>query len=150
MLGVKNPENCDIVAADWSGGCSWDERARATYYRTPSLTPLSIAMWFPSSLVLLLCSALVAANTEKAIFLGPAPSTETSVIGDLEIPQLAPSEHCTNCRAIRTRLATTFAGEGAEHWVRIDGLDEGRRYEVRICWAATVCGISCLRSQLHV
>jgi hypothetical protein len=89
-------------------------------------------------LVALCLLNFAAANVEKEIFLGPAPSTLTLSDVGSHLPQLVPSEHCSNCRAIRTRLSTSFAGRGAEHWVKVDGLEEGRRYEVRICWAATV------------
>jgi hypothetical protein len=41
-----------------------------------------------------------------------------------------------------TRLAVQFPTEavprGLESWYLLRGLDEGRRYEVRICWPATV------------
>jgi hypothetical protein len=82
-----------------------------------------------------------AANVEKQIFLGPPPSTVTLGGVGSHLPQLAPSEHCSNCRAIRTRLSTSFSGRGAEQWMKVDGLEEGKRYEVRICWAATVLAI---------
>lgn len=92
------------------------------------------------AIVLACLLQLAAANVEKEIFLGPPASTDpdVSLAGHL-VPQLASSEHCSNCRAIRTRLNTSFVGKGVEHWVRVNGLEEGRRYEVRICWAATVC-----------
>ncbi|KAI5855839.1 hypothetical protein BZA05DRAFT_369420 [Tricharina praecox] len=90
------------------------------------------------AIVLACLLQLAAANVEKEIFLGPPASTDpdVSLAGHL-VPQLASSEHCSNCRAIRTRLNTSFVGKGVEHWVRVNGLEEGRRYEVRICWAAT-------------
>ena len=96
----------------------------------------SALVYLAIGLVCLLYPA--AANVEKEIFLGPSASTDVPLLGGRLIPRLANSEHCSNCRAIRTRLDTSFVGKGAEHWVRIDGLEEGRRYEVRICWAATV------------
>jgi hypothetical protein len=76
---------------------------------------------------------------EKEIFIASAPPKLVldNSIGS-HLPQLMPSEHCRSCRAIKTRLGTSFIGKGMEHWVRIDGLEDGRRYEVRICWAATV------------
>ncbi|KAA8893937.1 hypothetical protein FN846DRAFT_976710 [Sphaerosporella brunnea] len=92
---------------------------------------------YSAFLVALCFLGFAAANVEKEIFLGPAPSSwSLNGVGD-HLPQLAPSEHCSNCRAIRSRLSTSFAGKGAEHWVKIDGLKEAKRYEVRICWAAT-------------
>jgi hypothetical protein len=95
---------------------------------------------YSAFLVALYLLKFAAANVEKAIFLGPEPSTVSldDVGSHLGLPQLVPSEHCSNCRAIRTRLSTSFSGRGAEHWVQVNGLEEGKRYEVRICWPATV------------
>jgi hypothetical protein len=43
----------------------------------------------------------------------------------------------------RTRLNASFptddAPRGSEHWLLLDGLSPAARYEVRICWLATVC-----------
>lgn len=79
------------------------------------------------------------ANVEKEIFLGPKASNGVHSLKNLYngLPHLVASEHCRNCRAIRTVLNTSFHEGGEEHWIVIDGLKEGSRYEVRICWAAT-------------
>jgi hypothetical protein len=43
---------------------------------------------------------------------------------------------------VRTRLNASFptntASKGTATWVLLDGLSPGARYEVRICWLATV------------
>ncbi|KAF8252171.1 hypothetical protein K440DRAFT_633388 [Wilcoxina mikolae CBS 423.85] len=94
-------------------------------------------IFFCLILVLLCLFHPAVANVEKEIFIAPAPPKLLENSIGSHLPELMPSEHCRNCRATRTRLGTSFVGKGKEHWVRIDGLEDGRRYEVRICWAAT-------------
>lgn len=72
------------------------------------------------------------ANVEKAVFLGPPADAVIAPAAGLFLPKL------THHGVLRTTLNTSFAGDGAEHWVRLDGLEHGRRYEVRVCWPATV------------
>jgi hypothetical protein len=102
------------------------------FLRRFALTGISvITIWAVSAL----------ANTEKAIFLGPAPIAiplEHPNIDDLHLARLSPSK-----LSFRTRLEVSFPpdgnGKGTESWYLLHGLKEGQRYEVRICWAATVC-----------
>ncbi|KAH9898719.1 hypothetical protein F4778DRAFT_193347 [Xylariomycetidae sp. FL2044] len=80
------------------------------------------------------------ANTEKTIFLGPAPvnlPTTHPNLQDLHIDTLTPSRW-----AQRTHLASSFPAEashkyGSPTWLVLDELTEGQRYEVRVCWPAT-------------
>ncbi|CCX07103.1 hypothetical protein FPQ18DRAFT_353196 [Pyronema domesticum] len=104
------------------------------------MTPLQQLPLFVLAVLALLLG--VKANTEKEIFLAPRWQEDQGV-GD-HLPQLMPSEHCRNCRSARLRLETDFTNDheffedlGKQHWIRIDGLKEGQRYEVRVCWAAT-------------
>ncbi|KAL7273275.1 hypothetical protein RUND412_003882 [Rhizina undulata] len=94
----------------------------------------------------LLC--LVSANVEKEIFLAPPPAAPDPLLhvfhGSSEspckrLPQLVPSKNYANgrCRSFRALLDTSFQSGGKEHWVLLDALEEGTRYEVRICWPAT-------------
>lgn len=94
----------------------------------------------------------VCGNVEKEIFVAPHEPQElffTSANGqsvELEalhigLPLLTPSSHCRTtepCRSIRISLNTSFLDRGEKQWVLLDHLEPGRRYEVRICWAATV------------
>jgi hypothetical protein len=82
----------------------------------------------------------VKANVEKTIFLGPSPVTLSNVrpsLDDLRLHVLSPSS-----TILPTRLPVQFPTEavprGLESWYLLRGLDDGRRYEVRICWPATV------------
>ncbi|KAI0181230.1 hypothetical protein GGR52DRAFT_24635 [Hypoxylon sp. FL1284] len=83
--------------------------------------------------------AAACANTEKAIFLGPAtiniPSAHPT-LDDLHIDVLTPSDS-----AIRTHLDARFPNVSLPHgkatWLILDELTVGQRYEVRVCWAAT-------------
>lgn len=82
----------------------------------------------------------VLANVEKTIFLGPpaiaVPNAHRN-LDDLYLLPLTPF-HLT----ARTRLNASFpvksAPRGEEAWMLLDGLSPGARYEVRICWLATV------------
>ncbi|KAJ4369932.1 hypothetical protein N0V83_005696 [Neocucurbitaria cava] len=86
----------------------------------------------------------VKANVEKTIFLAPGPVTRPDVrpsLDDLNLHVLSPSH-----TILPAQLPVLFPSEsvprGGESWYLLRGLDEGRRYEVRICWPATVSTLS--------
>lgn len=88
----------------------------------------------------LFTASLVLANVEKVVFLGPAAveiPTESPTLEDLQLPALSPED-----ARLRTQLSAEFPSEtnpyGPVTWVLLERLQENRRYEVRICWAATV------------
>jgi hypothetical protein len=95
-------------------------------------------MWKYVCLAALIATTL--ANTEKAIFLGPKtiniPATHPN-LEDLRIRTLTPSNP-----AVRTHVNAQFpnatAKFGKATWAILDQLTEGKRYELRVCWAATV------------
>lgn len=79
------------------------------------------------------------ANVEKTVFLTPAvPSTSHIDLGVLDLDVLSPSK-----RVIRRRLPAIFANStyplGTITWLLLEDLAGQQRYEVRVCWAATVC-----------
>ena len=87
-----------------------------------------------------LLSGYVCANTEKTIFLAPPSITLPKVspnLEDLRLTTITP-EHSS----LRTRLPVSFpttqkpAGNTSVYLLQ--DLTPGQRYEVRICWAATV------------
>jgi hypothetical protein len=93
---------------------------------------------------LLLCLVTIAwtvnANVEKTIFLGPDTVTLPHVgpsLDDLRLHVLSHSQ-----TILPTQLAVQFPSEpvphGLESWYLLQNLEAGRRYEVRICWPATV------------
>ncbi|KAK3371340.1 hypothetical protein B0T24DRAFT_316406 [Lasiosphaeria ovina] len=95
-----------------------------------------------SSLAVCLQAVLAVANTEKAIFLGPASIAvplEHPTLDGLGLDVLSPA--AASSPSIRTHLEAQFPTashpHGAATWLLLDGLEEGRRYEVRVCWAAT-------------
>lgn len=96
------------------------------------------------ALITVLLATLVAANTEKAIILAPnninIPSTHPN-LDDLQVDTLTPDKW-----AIRTYLQAQFPTDSAKYgkptWLVLDQLTEGQRYEVRVCWAATVSSLS--------
>ena len=83
---------------------------------------------------------VASANTEKAIFLAPERQhipVEHPTLDDLNLQVLTPAHP-----SLRTHLHAEFPGSDTKHglasWFILDQLREGQRYEVRICWAATV------------
>ena len=86
------------------------------------------------------CISPILANVEKAVFLAPdaiqIPSYQYN-LDQLNLNTLAPPNY-----ALRTYLSASFPSPehslGTEAWLLLDGLQRYQRYEVRICWAATV------------
>lgn len=95
-----------------------------------------------TTILLLLTSHIqpIQANTEKVIFLGPSPITiplEHPTLSDLHLEALSPQYH-----TLRTHIEASFPTPSSENgqstWYLLHRLAEGQRYEVRICWSATV------------
>lgn len=92
-------------------------------------------------LFLLGLAQTVICNVEKTIFVGPArmpiPLTQPT-LESLKLDTLNPGD----ASSLRTRLTAKFLTEshpsGYATWLLLDHLKEGQRYEVRICWPATV------------
>ena len=91
-------------------------------------------------LCIVLQAGTVVANVEKTIFLGPSAVTLPDVRPSLEDLQL----HALSSEdpILPTQLSVIFPStsqpHGRESWYLLSGLEEGARYEVRICWPATV------------
>lgn len=83
----------------------------------------------------------VNANVEKTIFLGPSPIVLPDVRPSLDDLRLHTLTHAQTI--LPTQLPVQFPSEaaprGLESWYLLQHLEIGRRYEVRICWPATVC-----------
>jgi hypothetical protein len=84
------------------------------------------------------------ANIQKEIFIAPptvrVPSAHPT-LDDLKLHVLTPEPASSSI--VRTHLlgefpATSASGFGRPSWVLLDKLNPGQRYEVRVCWAATV------------
>lgn len=79
------------------------------------------------------------ANVEKIIFLAPSVvSTKAYVnLTTLDLDVLSPSK-----KVIRRRLPASFANstnpQGTTTWLLLEDLVGKQRYELRLCWAATV------------
>lgn len=86
---------------------------------------------------------LVGANTEKIIFLAPdvltLPSNGPS-LGQLRLQRLSPSAVQLNVRHPVVFSNASFP-RGLASWYILSELDAAQRYEVRVCWAATVSAI---------
>ncbi|KAF1844608.1 uncharacterized protein K460DRAFT_376262 [Cucurbitaria berberidis CBS 394.84] len=81
----------------------------------------------------------VNANVEKTVFLAPGPVTLPNVppsLDDLRLPVLSPS-HSILPTQLPVHFPSASLPRGLESWYLLRALDEGRRYEVRICWPAT-------------
>lgn len=89
------------------------------------------------------------ANTEKVIFTAP-PRDTLSELYDLKeeaFQTITPA-----ISVLRASLSVAFPTierpQGLDSWYRLEGLEENRRYEVRICWAATVHLLTSTQSML--
>jgi hypothetical protein len=80
------------------------------------------------------------ANTEKTIFNAPAPINLPSSAPTLEHLKLETlsSANSTLPKALSVAFPTKDKPQGRESWYLLQDLNEGQRYEVRVCWAATV------------
>lgn len=81
-------------------------------------------------------------NVEKTIFLAPPsisiPSGHPN-LNDLHLDVLStPLSRLSLRRQVPASFPTLTDPRGNETWLLLEGLEEGRRYEVRICWVATV------------
>ncbi|MCJ1465344.1 hypothetical protein MMC07_003962 [Pseudocyphellaria aurata] len=89
----------------------------------------------------LLCSLpSTLANVEKTIFLAPAPihiPREHPNLDDLQLQVLTPARWRLQLRIAASFPTAAKSFRGTETWLLLEGLEEQRRYEVRICWAAT-------------
>ena len=93
--------------------------------------------------ILFLLFTSVLANTEKTIFLGPEPVTiplTHPTLSDLRLHTLTPTTPTNG--TLRTQLSAQFPSpdhpQGTVTWLLLDNLTPNQRYEVRVCWAATV------------
>ena len=91
-------------------------------------------------IIFLSLTNIVHANVEKTIFLAPSAATfpsEEPDLDDLGLERLSPENH-----VVRTRLNASFPStetpEGTDSWFFLENLKPGQRYEVRVCWLATV------------
>ncbi len=82
----------------------------------------------------------VLGNVEKVIFKGPEALTlprDGPSLDNLQLLAISP----TNA-TLRTPITPIFASEeykaGSTSWFILHNLTEGQRYELRLCWAATV------------
>lgn len=79
------------------------------------------------------------ANVEKTIFLAPSfmPIQINYDLAALNLDVLSPSK-----KALRRRLPASFANstnpQGSTTWFLLENLVSQQRYEVRVCWTATV------------
>ena len=89
---------------------------------------------------LLILPWLILANTEKIIFVPHSDNLSqqaSTALNDLQILRLD-KDH----KSVRDKIPVEFATEkrpfGKQSWYLLEGLEEGRRYEIRVCWAAIV------------
>lgn len=88
----------------------------------------------------------VLGNTEKVIFLAPGSlniPVEHPTLEDLQLEALSP-QHWSLRMHIEAEFPTDSSKYGRSSWYLLHSLQEGQRYEVRICWAATVNSIAFL------
>lgn len=83
------------------------------------------------------------ANTEKVIFTAPPRDTLSELydIGEEAFRTLTPSKPTLRA-SLPVAFPTTDRPNGLDSWYRLEDVEEDRRYEVRVCWAATVGNFS--------
>lgn len=100
-------------------------------------------MWNIVILQLLLLCLLVKANVEKLVFLGPQRGFEVEEIsstGRLDrLSRLSPLHPSAKHQFLARFPSTPASWSVSETWILVEGLKAGQRYEVRVCWSATVC-----------
>lgn len=91
-------------------------------------------------LLLLLFSTLVLsvlANVEKTIFVAPPPNVSHPSHSFEFLDTLSPSTPSVS-KSLNASFPSEEAPQGVSSWFRLVNLSPGQRYEVRICWLATV------------
>jgi hypothetical protein len=87
--------------------------------------------------VIFLLSLFAGANVEKTIFIAPSARSTDLNLDELGLERLTPASGM-----LRTRLNASFPTNaemhGTDSWYFLENLSPGQRYEVRICWLATV------------
>lgn len=98
-------------------------------------------MWIHAiTLSLVWCIVPVLCNVEKTIFLAPQAiniPTQHPNLETLRLDSLSSAESSLR-RQLPAAFPTSERDKGLESWYLLDELNQHQRYEVRICWAATV------------
>ena len=100
----------------------------------------ALARMRPRCFLVGLWLATASADTEKAIFVAPEPINIPSThpnLDDLHVHTLTPGRWTVRTH-LEAQFPSTTAPAGKATWLVLDELTEGQRYEVRVCWAATV------------
>lgn len=97
-------------------------------------------------------SNFAGANTEKVIFQAPetinVPNTSPN-LGDLRLDMLTP-DHWSKRIDLPASFPAPASPFGSPTWLLLKNLTQDQRYELRVCWAATVrCFTLCSSSSHH-
>ena len=84
------------------------------------------------SVLSLTCGRRVSANTEKVIFIAP-PAPLEPLESHIALETLSPSRPAMR----RVEVQLSF-DRPTETFFALESLDIGRKYEVRVCWPASV------------
>lgn len=91
-------------------------------------------------LLLLQLASIAQANTEKTIFVAPSSISLPNVhpgLDDLCLDVLSPINSSLHVQ-LPVAFASKEAPRGIQSWYLLDRLQPGQRYELRVCWVATV------------
>ncbi|KAK7539905.1 uncharacterized protein J3D65DRAFT_551019 [Phyllosticta citribraziliensis] len=91
------------------------------------------------SAILTTFANVATANVEKTIFTAPVAVTIPNVrpsLQDLRLTSLTPAKHTLRAN-LPVKFPTAEHSRGEQSWFLLSGLEQGQRYEVRICWPAT-------------
>lgn len=121
-------------------------------FRDIASTHLKLQIFFPAQMripayfwALSLTPLAALGNVEKVIFLAPPSISIPSSHSNLQDLYLDVLSTPLSLLSLRRQLPASFPSptdpRGNETWLLLEGLEVGRRYEVRICWLATVRGL---------
>jgi hypothetical protein len=103
-------------------------------------------------LLLLQLASIAQANTEKTIFVAPGSISLPNVhpgLDDLCLDVLSPHNSSLHVQ-LPVAFATSDAPRGIQSWYLLDRLRPGQRYELRLCWVATVSSLLLDMSRVSV
>lgn len=98
----------------------------------------------PALLCIVTQAGTSSANVEKNMFVGPSPVALPNVppsLDGLRLPALSPL-HSILATQLRVHAPSAPTPRRLESWYLLRDLQPGQRYEVRICWPATVSALA--------
>lgn len=129
-----------MAQASWPHQIQYQHEFKAGLLEMKAAVCRDLDIMLQLLLLLFINLQCVLGNTEKVIFLAPESlhvPVEHPTVEDLQLDALSP-QHWSLRTEIRAEFPTNTSKYGQPSWYLLQNLQKGQRYEVRICWAATV------------